>query len=76
MTIDLSVLPPRRRRPVLERFQRELAAELAAAMYPAFRESHGSENALEEVRAALVADGHSPEIVTVRLVRAAVREGR
>lgn len=76
MTLDLSLLPARRRRPIVERYEREVVATLAASMYEAYKAAHGATNAPAEIAAALVADGHRASVATERFVRAAVKEGR
>lgn len=76
MTIDLSRLPARRRAPIVERYQRELVAELVAGMYPDYVARYGDERAFAEIRRALIAEGHPEAVCTVRFVRRAAREGR
>ena len=77
MTLDLSLLSERRRRPIIERFQRELVAELAAQLYPGLVAELGDERAFDAIQTHLVDEEGLPrELATVRFIRAAAREGR
>lgn len=74
MTLDLSILPPRRADKVREAYDRERAAERIRAVYPMMNQRWTEAEAFRRTAAALAAEGYP--FVTARWVQRVMREGR